>query len=926
MARNGEKMADWHSRQIADVLGELKSDAARGLEQVEAAGRLAQIGPNELVERGAKSPLRILWEQFTATMVLILIAAGLVSGFLGKLNEMASILAIVVLFGLLGFVQEYRAEKAMAALKKMAVPQVRARRDGSVRELPARELVPGDIVLLEAGNVVPADGRLIEGATVRAQEAALTGESEAVEKETRAFPAGELPLGDRRNMVYMGTQVTYGRGVMVVTETGMAAELGRIASALQEVKHEHTPLQRRLDQVGKLLAGAGVLVALLVMALGLLRGEALGDMFLAGVSVAVAVVPEGLPAVVTLTLALGARRMLRRNALIRKLPAVETLGSVTVICSDKTGTLTENRMTVVALDAAGHRLDLSEIMRHYMPAMDRVTGGQPALPPQPGSLMLLAAGGALCNDATLRADGGHLHAIGDPTEGALLVAAAQLGLMKDDLDRRLPRVAELPFDSDRKRMTTLHHGIVDFGLPIADSGSPVDVAFTKGAVDGLLTITTNVWVNDHVEPMTEEWRGRIESANTQLAGNGVRVLGVAFRLLSQGRSTQHSVLGTEVLETDLTFIGLIGLIDPPREAVKAAVATCRAAGVRPVMITGDHPLTALSIAQQLGIAANGRALTGQEVAAMPDDELRRMVEGTSVFARVSPEHKLRIVEALQTNGHVVAMTGDGVNDAPALKRADIGVAMGITGTDVSKEASDMVLLDDNFATIVSAVEEGRTIYNNVRRFVKFSIAGNIGKIAVMLAAPLLGMPLPLLPLQLLWLNLLTDGLLGLGMGLEPAERNTMRRPPRSPNEGMFAGGVAQHVAWLGVLLAALALGVGFVYWSQGHASWQTMIFTALAFGQIGQALAVRSTRDSLFSIGLLSNKPLLGMVVAVFVLQLVALYMPGLETFFGITPLSAPDLAICVALGVAVFAAVEVEKWLTRRSIKSLQVATGEVS
>jgi P-type Ca2+ transporter type 2C len=902
-------MTNWYAQEKGDVLQALGSDASSGLSDAVAAQRLAEFGPNELIDRGMKSPLRILWEQFTATMVLILFGAALVSALLGKVNETVSILAIVVLFGVLGFVQEYRAERAMAALKKMSVPLVRVRRSGALRELSARDLVPGDVIVLEAGNIVPADCRIVDSVNLRIQEAILTGESEPVEKETRPFQGADLPLGDRRNMAYMGTLVTYGRGAAAVTETGMRAELGKIATALQAVKQEHTPLQQRLNQLGKGLALAGVVVALLVMALGLLAGEDLREMFLAGVSVAVAVVPEGLPAVVTFTLALGARRMLKRNALIRKLPAVETLGSVTVICSDKTGTLTENRMTVVVMDVVGHRLDLDAQMRQHMPAL---SGGE-SVTAQPASLVLLAAGGALCNDATLKPDAqaGRYHTIGDPTEGALLVAAAQLGMMKERLDGATPRLAELPFDSDRKRMTTVHSAaqtaqMVPAILPALKDAS--HVGFTKGAVDGLLDVSTHVWVNDRVELISPDHRRRIEAANGQLAQGGMRVLGVAFKPLSE-----LPARATGELERDLIFIGLVGMIDPPRDEVRAAVQTCKTAGIRPVMITGDHPLTASAIASELGIAGNGRVLTGRDLAVLGDEDLRAAVDDVSVYARVSPEHKLRIVEALQSKGHVVAMTGDGVNDAPALKRADIGVAMGITGTDVSKEASDMVLLDDNFATIVSAVAEGRTIYNNVRRFVKFSIAGNIGKIAVMLVAPLLGMPLPLLPLQLLWLNLLTDGLLGLGMGVEPAEPNTMRRPPRSPRESIFADGMGRHVIWLGALMTLLATGVGYAYWRDGNPAWQTMVFTTLAFGQVAQSLAVRSARESLFSLGVLTNKPLLGMAAGVVLLQLAVLYLPFMETFFKVTPLTLFDLGISVLLAGVVFAAVELEKVLLQR-------------
>ncbi len=909
-----------HTQNVETALADLGVTVDAGLSQVEAARRLVEHGPNLLVEKGGRSPWRILWEQFTATMVLILVAAGMLSVLLGKANESISIFAIVILFGLLGFFQEYRAERAMAALKRMSVPIVRARRDGAVRELPARELVPGDIVLLEAGNVVPADMRLVDAVNLRVQESALTGESEAVEKFTRALSGEISNIGDRRNQAFMGTVTAFGRGTGVVVATGMKAELGRIASMIQNASNAPTPLQIRLDRLGKWLAVAGAVVAVLVLLIGVLRGETVQEMLLTAVSVAVAIIPEGLPAVVTFTLALGARRMLRRNALIRKLPAVETLGSVTVICSDKTGTLTENRMTVVVLDVAGHRIEIDESMRQDAPMLD---SGDTPFAGKSALLQTLLVGGALCNDAIVErdAESGRLQTIGDPTEGALLVAAGKAGLQRDSLRERLPRVAELPFDSDRKRMTTVHtmssgEGLEDVARAFAAEGVPAArIAFTKGAVDGLLTISSRVWTAGRAEPMTPELIGRIERANAGLAQNGMRVLGVAFRPLAGFDETPDAMAA---LERDLIFIGFFGIVDPPRAEAREAVRIARQAGVRAVMITGDHPLTARYIATDLGILAGdeavaGLTLTGRELLALDDAALAEQVERVSVFARVAPEQKLRIVEALQKRGHIVAMTGDGVNDAPALKQANIGVAMGITGTDVSKEAADMVLRDDNFATIVAAVEEGRAIYDNVRRFVKFSVGGNIGKVGVMLIAPLLGMPVALLPLQLLWLNLLTDGLLGLGMGFEPVERDAMRRPPVSPQAGIFSGGLGRGAAWVGALLAALTLGIGYAYWALGRPEWQTMMFTVLAFAQIGQALASRSHRESLFRIGFLGNRPLLAMIGIVFVGQMLVLALPVMEGFFGTKPLDAGDIALAMATGVIIFAAMEIEKALVRR-------------
>ena len=905
----------WHTVAAAELLQTLNVHIETGLSEADAAAKEAQFGSNELTESGGVSPIRLLVAQFTNTMVLILIAAAVVSGFLGKVTETAAIAAIVILFALLGFFQEYRAEQAMAALKRLAVPLVRVRRGGELRELSAKALVPGDVVLLEAGNAIPADLRLVECVNLRIQEAALTGESEPVEKQTEVLPREDVPLGDRRNMAYMGTVVTYGRGTAVVTGTGMNTELGKIATLLQTVESGLTPLQQRLDQVGKQLAIGGVIVAALVMVIGILRGESVEEMFLTAVSVAVAVVPEGLPAVVTVTLALGAQRMLRRRALIRKLPAVETLGSVTTICSDKTGTLTENRMTVTIIDVAGHFLELQGTAKHPATSLQLPDASPDFLANQPPEIGLALAAGALCNDASLRPDPatGRFSALGDPTEGALLVAASQVHLRKSELETVVPRVAELPFDADRKRMTTVHRLPEDTAqLPLAlralaDAPTPF-VSFTKGAVDGLLSLCPKIWLNGTAVPLDLTWIARIEAANEEMAQNGMRVLGLAM----------HWQPDDQPEEDNLIFIGLTGMIDPPRPEVKTAVAICKSAGIRPIMITGDHPLTARFIAHDLGITDNMRVKTGQDLSRMTPEELGEVVKEVSVYARVTPEHKLRIVEALQNQGQVVAMTGDGVNDSPALRKADIGIAMGITGTDVSKEASEMVLLDDNFATIVSSVEEGRAIYDNIRRFVKFSIAGNVGKVLVMLLAPFVGINVALLPLQLLWLNLLTDGLLGLGLGVEPAEPNTMQKPPRSPQESLFSGGLTRHVIWVGLVMGLVALGLGLAYYAPedpANTRWQTMIFTSLAFMQMGQALASRSTTVSLASLGLRTNPVLLGLVVITAVLQLIVIYTPALDQFFQVTPLSGMELLLCAGLGLGMLLLIELEKaWLRRQS------------
>lgn len=903
----------WHTREVEEILEALETNATAGLSRHEVERRQAKHGLNELVEKGLKSPWRILWEQLTAVMVVVLIVAAVVSFFLGDVKDAVVILIIVILNAVLGFTQEYRAEQAMAALKRMATPVVRARRDGGhVEEISARELVPGDIILLEAGSAIPADARLIESASLRAEEAALTGESVPVEKTAAALSNPSATLGDRHNMLYMGTAVTYGRGTAVVVNTGMTTELGRIAEMIQGVESEPTPLQNRMAQLGRGLALAAVIIVAIVFVLGLLRGEEPRVMFLTAVSMAVAAVPEGLPAVVTIALALGAQRMLKRRVLIRKLPAVETLGSVTVICSDKTGTLTENRMTVTVLDVLGQLQRIDTLRQEKSKVTDAELRSE--APPPVRSLALLLKGSALCNDAILeRQEDGQVQAIGDPTEAALAVAASHFDLWKPTLDERWPRVGEAPFTSERKRMTTIHQ------VNVSANGSDVPwtaypfVAFTKGAVDGLLEISSQVWSGETAVPLTPDLRQRILQDNADLALKGQRVLGLAFRSLSE-HPDNLDLRDPADLEDDLIFVGLVAMLDPARPEVKQAVATCRTAGIRPLMITGDHPLTASHIATELGIMPeNGRVLTGQELNQMSLPELETAVEEVSVYARVSPEHKLNIVQALQDRGHIAAMTGDGVNDAPALKRANIGVAMGITGTDVSKEAADMVLLDDNFATIVSAVEEGRTIYDNVRKFIKYTMTSNSGEIYVMLFAPFFGMPLPLTPIQILWINLVTDGLPGLALSVEPSERDVMERPPYAPDENIFGRGMGWHILWVGLLMGAVSLGVGYWAWLTQNPAWQTMLFTTLTLAQMGHALAIRSGRDSLFSIGILSNKALLGAVLLTFILQMGVVYWEPMQAIFDTLPLSVSELTLALGLSSVVFFGVELEKWWLRR-------------
>jgi Ca2+-transporting ATPase len=887
-------------------------DASTGLLETERDLRQRQYGANELLERGTHSPWRLLYAQFSNVVMGVLLAAGGMKALLGEYLDASAIGAVILLNAVLGFIQEYRAERAIAALKRLAAPLVRVRRQGQLCEVPARDLVPGDIVLLEAGNTVPADARVLEAVNLTVQEASLTGESQPVEKSAQRIASEDVPLGDRQNMLYCGTTVTAGRGTAVVTATGMQTELGRIAELLQQVSPGATPLQKRIKQLGLMLALAIVAVVAVVFVLGLWHGKALGPMFLAGVAIAVAAIPEGLPAVLTITLALGAQRMLRRRALIRKLPAVETLGSVTVICSDKTGTLTENRMRVKVIDVAGQTSDLTAAMHCRLTA----TGdGAVSVVPTPAQRLLLTAG-VLCNDATFVMDATHQEYVpmGDPTEGALLITAAHYGLWKAPLEASFVRVSEVPFSSERKLMTTLHQMPTQLEDATVWAGlleeAPTHIAFTKGAVDRILRLSNRVWEAGQMQPLSAAMYARITTAHDHLARQGLRVLGLACRPYTTS-STGHP----PDLEHELVFLGLVGMIDPPRPAVREAVQLCRTAGIRPVMITGDHPLTAYQIARELQIITpeNDTVFTGQDLDLLSPEALEAAVDRVSVYARVAPEHKLNIVQALQRRGHIVAMTGDGVNDAPALRRSDIGVAMGITGTDVSKEAADMVITDDNFATIVHAVEEGRTIYDNVRKFVKYIVTSNAAEVLVMFCTQLLGMPIPLTTLQILWMNLVTDGVPGLALGLEPTEPDTMRRRPFAPGESIFSRGIGRHILLFGVLLAMISFGIGLWAYRQANPAWGTMVFVTLTLSQLGHALAVRTNTASLFRVGIRSNPLMLYAIAVTLGLQMLTVYLPPLQALFHTVPLSPLELALCLGASSLVFWGVELEKWCLRR-------------
>lgn len=921
------KATVWHTLDHDQTLSKLESNATTGLSAENVRDRLEQFGPNELIDSETRGPLLILWEQFYNSMILLLAVAAVVSLMLGEHRDAIAIVCIIVLNAVLGFVQDYRAERALAALKKLSVPRVRVRRGDAVSETESTDLVPGDVVLLEAGNKVPADCRLLESSSLKTQEAALTGESDSIEKQTAALHDTDAVIGDRTNMVWMGTAVTYGHGTAIVVSTGMSTELGSIANSLRNVRPKPTPLQLRLGQLGRSLAVAAIAIVAVVFVMGLQRGEDPKLMLMTALSLAVAVVPEGLPAVATVALALGARRMFQRNALIRKLPAVETLGSVTVICSDKTGTLTQNRMTVTVLDVAGSRLELPQSASADSRSAQFADETRTAIV-ENSALTLLLTTGCLCNDSELvsASDDGE-ETLGEPTEVALMVAAARADLRKPEMLRLFPRVGDVPFDSDRKRMTTIHRGSrhqpseseatnLTTVSRLLDLDETDAVAFTKGAVNSVLEVCSDVWDQDEVRTLDDDWRKRILATSDELAAQGMRVLGSAFRPLDEVPAAGNEAEA----EQHLIFVGLMALIDPPRPEVRDAVARCRAAGIRPVMITGDHPLTAAYIAADLGVTTGGHSggadanlpvVTGRELVGTTADDLSSAAEETAVYARVAPVDKLHIVQALQANGHVVAMTGDGVNDAPALRQAHVGVAMGIVGTDVSKEASEMILLDDNFATIVNAVEEGRIVYDNIRKFIRYTMTSNAGEICVMVIGPFFGMPLPLLPLQILWVNLVTDGLPGLALAVEPGERSTMNRPPHLPSEHVLGRSMSIDIVWIGLLMGAVSLAAG--WWFRGDGSgpdshWRTAVFTVLTMSQMGNALACRSERDSLFGIGVFSNPALIGAVLLTLGLQLAVIYLPPMQTLFRTQALSFVELAGCLILSVIVFAAVELRK------------------
>lgn len=884
---------NWHALDKDSVISLLKTDQFAGLSAHEFQSRLAALGYNELVEK-QKTPLwKMLLTQFQDFMVLVLLGATLVSAFLGEYSDAVTIMAIVVVNAILGFVQEYRAEKSLEALKQLTAPFSRVIRGGIEQKVPARELVPGDIIVIEAGDRLPADGRLIEAVNLEIEEAALTGESVPVRKTADRVYTWDTGLGDQKNMVFVGTSVTRGRGIAVLTATGMGTEMGRIAGMIQAAEEQDTPLQRRLDQLGKYLVWGCLGVCGVVVLTGIVRGESIFLMAMSGISLAVAAIPEGLPAIVTVALALGVQRMIKRNAIVRKLPAVETLGCTTVICSDKTGTLTQNEMTVRKIFTSAGVVCLSG--SGYDPRGQFLRGKQEFNPRGDKALYWTLLIGILCNNSKVAQDGSSLAGLwrkatgkqapqwsvhGDPTEGALAVAGAKANLWREQLEKEQIRIAENPFESERKCMSVVYKNL---------AGSKT--AYVKGAPDTIVNLCSYLFIGGKEIPLHDQWKEKILAANDEMASEALRVLGMAYKRMPDNRTD----FSAEEVERGLTFVGLAGMIDPPREEVKQAIAVCRKAGIKTVMITGDHRNTALAIARELNMAEEaGKALSGAELEQLSDAELGKTIAKVSVFARVSPTHKLRIVRALKQAGHIVAMTGDGVNDAPAVKEADIGIAMGKTGTEVTKEASAMVLADDNFATIVAAVEEGRGIYDNIRKFIRYLLACNIGEVLTMFIATLAGLPIPILPIQILWVNLVTDGLPAMALGVEPIDADIMCRTPRHPRESVFSRGLKRKIIWRGVQIGLSTVGVflAALYTRDNMDLARTMAFTTLVVSQLMYVFDCKSEIRSIFETNICNNMYLIAAVCCSLSMQLMVIYIPFLQVCFNTVPLDFADWAI----------------------------------
>jgi Ca2+-transporting ATPase len=893
----GTKFWTLSPEEVASFFG---TDLKKGLNLEQAAKNLQIFGYNQLQEAPFRSPLTVFLDQFKSFLIWVLLVAAVISGFLGEWVDSLAIIGIVILNAILGFVQEYRAEKALAALKKMAAPLARVIRDGQVKLIPAKELVPGDLLELEAGDNISADARIVyHTSNFSVQEATLTGESTPVFKTSAELDEEDIALSDRANMVYAGTSVSSGKARAVVVSTGMDTELGKIAQLIQEITIETTPLQRKLEQFGRWIVYLCFLLVGLVFILEWVRGGKLVQVFLTAVSLAVAAIPEGLPAVVTIALALGVQRMVKRHALIRKLPSVETLGAATVICSDKTGTLTKNEMTVKTVYADGQFFFIGGV--GYEPEGEFLLNGQKINPKDFPGLYFTLVCGTLCNSSSLIQENGHYRIAGDPTEGALLTLSLKAGLRKEILEEEQPLIEEIPFDSERKMMTIIRKKNEEL------------IAYVKGAPDVLMNNCSYIYEGGVERAITPEDTKKIMEVNESLAAQALRVLGCAYRKLTD----LPEILDARTIEKDLIFVGLVAMIDPARKEVIEAMAACRRAGIKPIMITGDHKITALAIARELGmLKEESLALSGDELDKLDQEEFEKQVEKIQVYARVSPEHKLRIVQAWKKKGEVVAMTGDGANDAPAVKEADIGVAMGITGTDVTKEVSDMIITDDNFASIVAAVEEGRAIYDNIKKFVHYLLSCNLGEIMVMFFSSLVGWPIPLLPIQILWVNLVTDGLPALGLGFDPPDPDLMNRLPRKPDEPIVDKKRATLMAIQGLFIAFCAL-VAFSYVlfveKESLTRAQTAAFIVLSVAELFHALNSRSQMKSLFKLGVFSNLKLIYALLISLFLQLSVVYLPFLQKIFKTQNLTAFDWVLVVGLSSLPLWAMELVKFLNKR-------------
>jgi len=875
----------WYTRTSEEAVQFWQTSFTEGLSSAEAKTRLEKFGCNELAEKEKPAWWKRFLAQFQDFMVLVLLGATLISAFLGEYADAITILVIVLMNAVLGFIQEYRAEQSLAALKKLASLTARVVRNSMVQQVPARELVPGDILVLEAGDKLSADGRLIDVHNMEVEEAALTGESTAVRKVADRKFSEDAPLGDRKNMVFSGTNVVRGRGKAVVCATGMATEVGHIADMIQATTEETTPLERRLEHLGKWLVWACLAICLIVVITGVARGESVFLMCMAGISLAVAAIPEGLPAIVTVALALGVQRMIKQHAIIRKLPAVETLGCTTVICSDKTGTLTQNAMTVRQIFADGNHYEVTG--SGYDIKGNILLNQQPLDINKNKALQQCLTIGVLCNNSILKQNTIAITGVwrnktetgwcieGDPTEGAIIVAAGKAGIWQSEIEKVQKRVTEIPFESERRRMSVVYR----------DTNSN-NILYVKGASDVILELCRYYHTDAGPTTLTKNHIAQINSINEQMTSGALRVLAVAYRRLTPAQAQNPD----EAIENDLVFAGIIGMIDPPREEVKISIALCREAGIKTVMITGDHKNTAIAIAQELNIYKENqhKTLTGKELDALSESELDAIVNRVTVYARVSPAHKLRIVRALKRQGHIVAMTGDGINDAPAIKEADIGVAMGITGTDVTKEASAMVLADDNFATIVAAVKEGRGIYENIRKFIRYLLACNIGEVLTMFLAALFGLPMPLLPVQILWVNLVTDGLPAMALGVDPSSPNVMQRPPRHPGESVFSRGLSQKIIGRGIQIGLSTLFVfSVIYYMQDDlAVARTAAFATLVYCQMFHVFDCRSEMVTIFELKFMTNRYLLAAVAFSSIMQLSVMYIPFLSAIFSTVPLS----------------------------------------